>query len=93
MFELFANYLPILATVFLTICYIPQIYKTAKTKNVESMSVWFWLLLNFALIIMWSNALLIYIETGIYGTLVTECINEFLAMVVLIQVLIYRKKV
>lgn len=92
MFQLFANYLPILATIFLTICYIPQIVKTAKTKDVSSMSVLFWLILNLALLIMWANAVLIFVRTGIYGTVITETLNEGLALVVLIQVLVYRKR-
>lgn len=56
------------------------------------MSLWFWVLLNIALVLMWTNALVIYINFNTYGYLVTETLNEALAFIVLIQILIYRKK-
>jgi len=90
--KLLLELLPIIATVFLSICYIPQIVKNYKTKDVSSISLWFWVLLNIALTLMFTNAFMIYNKFGTYGYLITETFNLGLAMIVLIQVLIYRKK-
>lgn len=92
MFNFLLDFLPIIATVFLTLCYFPQIDKNRKTKNVESHSLWFWILLNIALGLMWVNSLMIFIKVHTFGYLITETINLGLALTVLLQVLIYRKK-
>lgn len=41
---------------------------------------------------MFTNAFMIYNKFGTYGYLITETFNLGLAMIVLIQVLVYRKK-
>lgn len=92
MLKFLLDYLPLLATTFLTICYLPQIIHLHITKNAESMSMSFWILLNLALVCLWINALVIYLQFGTYGYLVTETLNEGLAFVVLLQVLKYKKK-
>jgi uncharacterized protein with PQ loop repeat len=84
--------LPVGATVFLTICYLPQIYRTYKTKNVESMSISFWVMLNIALTLLLTNAYAIWGLFGTYGYLVTEILNEGLALITLGQVLYYKSK-
>lgn len=86
------EFLPILATVFLTICYVPQIAKIHKTKDVTSQSLWFWILLCVALGLMFTNAFMIFNAFGTYGYLITETINLGLALTVLGQVVHYRKK-
>lgn len=83
--------LPLIATVFLTICYIPQIVRNYKTKDVSSLSLMFWILLSVALGLLWTNAFMIFTAFGTFGYLITETINLGLALVVLIQVIIYRK--
>jgi len=83
--------LPLIATVFLTVCYIPQILRNYRTKDVSSLSLWFWVLLSVALGLLWTNAFMIFNAFGTFGYLVTETINLGLALVVLIQVVIYRK--
>ncbi|EOO11356.1 PQ-loop repeat-containing protein [Bacillus cereus] len=90
--KLLLELVPIIATVFLSICYIPQIVKNYKTKDVSSISLWFWVLLNIALTLMFTNAFMIYNKFGTYGYLITETFNLGLAMIVLVQVFIYRKK-
>lgn len=90
--NLFFNLLPVLATVFLTICYVPQIVQTFKTKNVSSISLSFWILLNIALTLMLINATAIFISTGVWGYMVTEIANEGLAFIMLCLVLRYRNK-
>ncbi|MBU8845740.1 hypothetical protein KNR15_20470 [Alkalihalobacillus gibsonii] len=91
MINFLLNWLPVLGTVFLTICYLPQIRKTFVTKDVNGMSVLFWLSLNVALIFMLVNAIMIFIKFGTWGTMITEALNEALALIMLIMVLKYRK--
>ncbi|WP_186786225.1 PQ-loop repeat-containing protein [Paenibacillus agilis] len=83
---------PMLATIFLTICYFPQIVKNYKTKDVSSMSMPFWILLIVAISLLTVNAFVIFIKFGTFGYLVTEILNLALAVTVLAQVIIYRKK-
>lgn len=86
------NLLPSIAGVLLGICYIPQIIKTYKTKNVESMSVAFWIILNIALTFLAINSVVVFKTSGVWGYMLTETFNEGLALVTLIMVLRYRKK-
>lgn len=90
--KILLDMLPILATIFLTACYLPQIYRTYKTKNVESMSIAFWVMLNIALTLLLTNAYAIWGLFGTYGYLITEILNEGLALITLGQVLYYKKK-
>ncbi|MCY9308810.1 PQ-loop repeat-containing protein [Bacillus inaquosorum] len=84
--------LPNIATVLLAICYAPQIWKTAKTKNVEGMAIWFWVLLITALTLFLIYNILLFIKFGVYMGVITEGVNVGLAIVVLIQVILYRDK-
>jgi uncharacterized protein with PQ loop repeat len=88
------NLLPTIAGIFLGICYIPQIIKTYKTKDVSSMSLAFWVILNIALTFLVINAVAVFITSGfaVWGYMVTEIFNEGLALVMLIMVAKYRKK-
>jgi uncharacterized protein with PQ loop repeat len=81
-----------LATFFLVIAYIPQVVRTYKTKEVEGISLQFWVLINVALTLLLVNAIVVYIKYGTYGYLITETFNEGLAFVMLVMVLKYRKK-
>lgn len=85
------DYLPIAASVFLTVCYLPQIIKTYRTKDVSGISLPFWVFLNVALSLMLVNSIVIFIEFGTWGYMVTEIINESLAFIMLVMVLRYRK--
>ena len=84
------DYLPVLSTVFLTICYIPQIVRTYRTKDVSSISLSFWVFLNLALTCLLINAAVMYVKFGTWGYLVTEIINEGMALIMLIMVIKYR---
>lgn len=86
------NILPSLAGVVLGICYIPQIVYTFKTKNVESMSLGFWSILNVAIFMLLINSIVIFIEFGTWGYMLTELFNFILAFVMLVLVLKYKKK-
>lgn len=92
MTTLLLDYLPMLSTLFLTACYLPQIIKTYRTKDVESISLTFWVLLNLALTCLLINAAVIYVQFDTYGYLIAESINEGFALVMMIMVIRYRKK-
>ena len=61
------NIIPMIATVFLVICYFPQLHKTWKTKNVEDISFSFFLMLNVALTLLLINSILLYTQKGNFG--------------------------
>lgn len=90
--KILLDYLPIAATVFLTVCYLPQIIKTYRTKDVSGISLPFWVFLNVALSLMLVNSIVIFIEFGTWGYMVTEILNEGLAFVMLVMVLRYKKR-
>lgn len=85
------NLLPSIAGILLGMCYLPQIYKTYKTKNVDGMSLAFWVLLNLALLCLVANSIKVYALTGGWGYMVTEIFNESLAFVMLVMVFKYKK--
>jgi uncharacterized protein with PQ loop repeat len=92
MINFLLNLLPTIAGVLLGICYIPQIRMTYRTKNVEGMSLAFWIILNFALSFLVVNAIVVFLTSGVWGYMVTELFNEGLAFVTLMMVLKYRRK-
>lgn len=92
MLNFLLNLLPSLAGIILGICYVPQIVRTLKTKDVTGMSLGFWAILNVALTLLVINAIVVYIQFGTWGYMVTEFFNEALAFVMLVLVLKYRKR-
>lgn len=90
--EFLLNHIANIATFFLVAAYLPQVYHTWKTKDVTGVSLTFWVLINIALTCLLINAVVIFIEFGTYGYMVTEIFNESLAFIMLIMVLKYRKK-
>lgn len=85
-------WLPNIATFLLVICYLPQIVSNAKTKNVEGINPWFFIILVLSLSMFLAYNILLFIKFGVYFGIITEAANVLLAVVVLIQVFIYRKK-
>ncbi|PEN61647.1 PQ-loop repeat-containing protein [Bacillus wiedmannii] len=83
---------PTLSTILITVAYLPQIIKTAKKKSVEDLSVGFWILITAFLICMVTNATYLLLTADGLGYFVTEVINLTFAVVILIQIAIYRKK-
>jgi uncharacterized protein with PQ loop repeat len=92
MIQFLLNILPTIAGILLGVTYIPQIMKTYKTKDVSSMSLSFWIILNCALLCLVVNAEVVFLTKGVWGLIATEVFNEGLALVMLIMVLKYRKK-
>lgn len=86
------NILPSLAGIVLGICYLPQIIHTAKTKNVEGMSLGFWSILNVAILMLLINSIVIYQQFGTWGYMLTELFNFLLSFVMLVLVLRYKRK-
>jgi uncharacterized protein with PQ loop repeat len=92
--KILLDILPIGATIFLCICYVPQIRKNyiLKEKSVEGQSLLFWVFLNIALTFLLTNAYAIWSLFGTYGYLITETLNEGLALITLCQFMYYSKK-
>lgn len=90
--KILLDYLPVLSTLFLTACYTPQVLMTYRTKDVKSISLMFWVLLNIALTCLLINAAVVFIKFGTYGYLVAEIINEGFALVMLIMVIKYKRR-
>jgi uncharacterized protein with PQ loop repeat len=91
MTNFFLNILPMFGTAFLIIFYIIQIGKTVKVKSTKGVSMLGWSMLNLALLCMFTNALVIFIQFGTYGFLITETANVGLALVELALIIKYRK--
>jgi uncharacterized protein with PQ loop repeat len=86
------NVIPTVATVFLIICYFPQLYMTWKTKDVSTISLSFFAMLNIALTLLLINSILLFTQNGNWGYVVTYIFNEGLAFAMLVLILKYRKK-
>jgi len=85
------NWLPVIGTYFLTVCYVPQIKKLILTKVTDGMSLSFWIHLDIALLILTVNQLFVFLVYGTWGTLVTEAVNLVLAVVVTGLFIKYKK--
>lgn len=85
---------PFLASCLITVTYAPQIWKSHRTKNVDGISLLFWILLNLFLICMVSNAIGLFLINGasVLGYLITEIINFAFGFWQLILVIVYGKK-
>lgn len=96
MSELFMFYAwkvaPTMATILITIAYLPQIIKIKKTRSVKDISLGFWIMINLFLVNMWVNSIAVLMTTDRLGYFITESINFALALVVLIQIIFYSRK-
>lgn len=92
MIETLMNIIPLIATVFMVLCYLPQIYKTYKSKDVTGISLSFFVMLNIALTLLLINSYLLFTVNGNFGYVVSYIVNEFLAFVMLVFIIKYRKK-
>lgn len=77
---------------FMVATYIPQILLLFKSKSAKNQSVSFWVMLVISLSTFTYNGLLLFMFRGVTSVLVTQGINLFLALVVLTQILFYRRK-
>jgi uncharacterized protein with PQ loop repeat len=94
MMNFLINFLPSLAGIVLAFCYVPQIRTTLRSKDVSGIDLRFWIILDIALAMLFTNAVVIFINSGfkIWGYMATEAFNLGLAIVVTVLVIKYRKK-
>ena len=92
MTEHLMNIIPLIATVFMTICYLPQLIQTYRTKDVSGISLSFFALLNVALTLLLINSILLYTVNGNFGYVVSYIFNEGFALIMLIMIIKYRRK-
>lgn len=86
------NYLPLIAGVLLGVSYLYQIGHLYKTKKTDGISVTFWVIISIALFMLLVNSIVIFVQFGTWGYMVTEIFNTGLAITVLLMVLYYRSK-
>lgn len=85
------NVLPIIATIFMVACYVPQVIQTFKTKDVSSISLPFFAMLNISLTLLLINSIVLFTDNGNFGYVLSYICNEGLALTMLIMILKYRK--
>lgn len=83
---------PAIAGVTITLSYLPQLYLTLSTKNVEGQSLFFWLLLNISLLglLLQQIGMVIYHAEKNYTGVVVQAVNFSFSLVMTILILIYR---
>ena len=86
------NYLPIVATALIVLSYVGQLKTTYGTKNVEGQSLFFWIVLDSALVINVIREAYLFIQQGTYGGLLTQGFNLVLGSAILVGILLYRNK-
>lgn len=82
----------IASTPLLVVSYVPQIIQLQKTKNPEGINLNFWLILALSLLCFVILAFDGFLATGAWVLLVAQLMNLLLAIVVIIQVIVYSKK-
>lgn len=91
--EFAVNAIPLIAGILLAICYVPQLLKTYKTKNVEGFSIIFWAILSVALFCFVINALsLLALGNGSIGYLLAELLNLSMALTMLVMIIVYKER-
>lgn len=85
------NIISTLATGFMVYSYVPQLWLTYSTKNVEGQSLQFWVLLTLSLLLM--NIIQIDLlnesEEKKHGALVFQALNLILAVAMLVAVIVF----
>lgn len=91
MWRLFIDVISVIAPFILGASYVPQIWSLHKTKVTEGININFWYILNISLLMLFLMALDVFLQSGSYGMLVAQFVNLALGLVVLIQIIHYRK--
>lgn len=92
MWDLIVTISGILSVVVLSIAYVPQIVSLYKTKNAEGISPSFWYILDLSLLMLFILAIDSFLKTGELGLLIAQGLNLVLALIVTIQVIVYKRK-
>ena len=89
--KLLLDWLPLVGTVAMVISYLPQLWLTYTTHNVEGQSTGFCAILSFALLTMFLQqlGLLKYRNSKTYTGLVFQGLNLLLAVAMLVGVLLF----
>ena len=84
---------PMIATIGMVYCYIPQIILIQKKKNADSQSIQFWILISIFLLSMFMMNIKIYTSgnsDALFGV-ISQGANLFLALVILIQTIYFKR--
>ena len=92
MWDLIVTISGILSVVVLSIAYLPQIVSLYKTKNAEGISPSFWYILDLSLLMLFILAVDSFLKTGELGLLIAQGLNLALALIVTVQVIVYKRK-
>lgn len=92
MWSLIVNIASVLASIVLAVSYVPQIVSLYKTKNAEGISPSFWYILDLSLLMLFILAVDSFLKTGELGLLIAQGLNLVLALVVTVQVIVYKRK-
>lgn len=92
MWNLIVQLSGVLATVVLTISYLPQILALHKNKNAEGISSKFWLILDLSLLMLFILAIDSFLQTGAYSLVIAQSLNLLLALTVTTQVIQLKRK-
>lgn len=84
--------LQLIGGVVLVISYLPMIKLLHKTKSAENQSLSFWIILDIGMILFELNALYLAVTLGQYSYAISQSLNLLCGVIVLVQLLVYRKK-
>jgi len=89
--KLLLDWLPFVGTIAMVISYVPQLWMTYTTQNVEGQSLGFWAILSFALLTMVLQQAGIVKYKGVtsYMGLIFQSLNLLLALAMLVGVLLF----
>lgn len=76
------------ATLLLGFSYVPQIWKLHKDKTAEGISPSFWYILDLSLLMLFILA----VDSGQTNLIIAQGLNLVLALIVTVQVIVYKRK-
>lgn len=88
---LIASTLQLIGGIVLVISYLPMVKLLHNTKSAKNQSISFWIILNIGMIMFEINALYLAITLGQYPYLISQSLNLLFGLIVLVQLLKYRK--
>lgn len=83
--------LQLIGGIVLVISYLPMVKLLHTTKSSKNQSISFWVILDIGMVLFWLNALYLAITLGQLPYLISQSLNLICGVIVLIQLLIYRK--
>ena len=83
--------LQLIGGVVLVISYLPMVKLLHTTKSSENQSISFWVILDIGMILFWLNAMYLAITLNQYSYAISQSLNLLFGIIVLVQLLIYRK--